>query len=258
MKSFKISVVTVCLNAADTLERTILSVLSQTYENIEYIIMDGQSTDETPDILKRFEKDSRVRIFSEKDTGLYNAMNKGIDVCSGDYVFFLNSGDLFADDQVLENVVRQIQSTSGMDRAELFYGNVIRCYEKEFRPEKYPGKYIVFRLLMMGRMPCHQGIFTDTVIMRKYRFDESYKICADFDFLMRCLRGHVRMCYLDINVSIVDCVNGISSQDMNLDMMRTEDDRSIRDNYPLLFWMMRIPKKIIRKSGKFNGKKKEF
>lgn len=247
MDKLKISVVTVCLNAADTIEKTVLSVLSQTYENIEYIIMDGRSTDRTMDILQQYEKDSRVRISSEKDSGLYNAMNKGIDACSGDFVIFLNSGDLFADDRTLENAAAQMQSAQEINPGELYYGNVVRRYEEETKLERYPGKYIVFRLLMMGRMPCHQGIFTRIDTMRKYRFNESYKICADFDFLMRCLRGHVRMRYLDVNVSIVDCVNGISSQDANLDRMRQEDDRSIHDNYPLLFWMMRIPKMIVRK-----------
>lgn len=247
MDKLKISVVTVCLNAADTIEKTMLSVLSQTYEKIEYIIMDGQSTDKTPDILRQYEKDPRVRIFSGKDTGLYNAMNKGIDACSGDYVIFLNSGDLFADNQVLENAVSKMQVESETNRGELFYGNVIRSYEGETKLEKYPGKYVVFRLLMMGRMPCHQGIFTGIDTMRKYRFDESYKICADFDFLMRCMRGHVRVQYLDVNVSIVDCVNGISSQGMNLDQMRAEDDRSIRENYPVFFRIIQVPKMIARK-----------
>lgn len=256
MDKLRISVVTVCLNAADTIEKTLLSVLSQTYEYIEYIVMDGQSGDGTLDILKKYENDSRVRIFSGKDTGLYNAMNKGIDACSGDYVIFLNSGDVLADNHVLKNVVNEMQNSLQVCRGELFYGNVIRSYERETKLEKYPGKYVVFRLLMMGKMPCHQGIFTGIDTMRKYRFDESYKICADFDFLIRCLRGHVRMSYVDVNVSIVDCVNGISSQGMNLDQMRAEDDRSIRYNYPLFFWMMCIPKKIIRKNMMLNGKKK--
>ena len=252
----KVSVITVCFNSAQTIRQTIDSVLEQSYPNIEYLVIDGQSTDGTADIIKEYEPlfAGRMRWTSEKDTGIYNAMNKGIDACGGDYVIFLNSGDLFADDLVIEKVVGQIQNSSGMNRGELFYGNVVRRYKEESKLEKYHGKHIVFRLLMMGRMPCHQGIFTDTDVMRKYRFDESYKICADFDFLMRCLRGHVRMQYLDVNVSIVDCVNGISSQDMNLNKMRAEDDRSIHDNYPLLYWMMWIPKKIIRKNKGSNEK----
>lgn len=244
----KISIITVCFNSVQTIQQTIGSVLKQSYPNIEYLIIDGQSTDGTVCIIKEYEPlfEGRMRWVSEKDAGIYNAMNKGIDVCSGDYVIFLNSGDLFADNQVIENAVKQMQDTSEVDRAELFYGNVIRCYKEGTRLEKYPEKYIVFRLLMMGRMPCHQGIFTGAAIMRKYRFDESYRICADFDFLVRCLRGHVRMQYLNVNVSIVDCVNGISSQDVNLDKMRAEDDRSIHANYPLFFWVMRIPKMLIR------------
>lgn len=250
----KISIVTVCLNVADTIEKTMESVLRQTYENLEYVIVDGVSTDGTLELVRKYENDLRVKVYSGKDSGLYNAMNKGIDACSGDYVLFLNSGDVFTNESVIEDVVRQIQPDTSenskqnevMSLPQIFYGNVIRVYEKEQVVEKYPGKHTVFRLLMMGKMPCHQGIFTSTWVMKKYRFDEIYRICADFDFLLRCVHDKVKMQYVDVNISVVDCVTGISSQETNLDKMRMEDDRSIKENYPFMYYAMLLPKKIVR------------
>ncbi len=272
MQKVKISVVTVCLNTVDTIKETIESVLGQTYDSIEYVIVDGMSTDGTLEIIREYESAPRVKIVSSKDSGLYNAMNKGIDLCSGDYILFLNSGDVFADKNVVENVTAQMRGIGGgavrersvyADKSEsgweakeesllpdIVYGNVTKIYQDQRVIERYPGKYTVFKLLMMGKMPCHQGIFAKTSILRRFRFDESYKICADFDFLLRCVRGHVRMQYVDVNVSIVDCVMGISSQEANLDRMRAEDDRSIRKNYPVLYYLMWIPKKIVRARGR--------
>ena len=252
MQEIKISVVTVCLNTANTIKETVNSVLEQSYGNLEYVIVDGMSTDGTLEIIREYERSFGVKVISDKDSGLYNAMNKGIDLCSGDYILFLNSGDILADKHVVENAAAQIcgrvadQADEGSVLPDLVYGNVIKIYEDKTVTEKYPGKYTVFKLLMMGRMPCHQGIFAKTSVMKKFRFDESYRICADFDFLLRCVHDRIGMRYIDVNVSTVDCVAGISSQKVNLDKMRAEDDRSIRENYPVLYWLMWIPKKIVR------------
>lgn len=256
MQDIKISVVTVCLNTVDTIKKTIESVLGQTYGNLEYVIVDGKSTDGTFEIIREYEG---IKTVSDKDNGLYNAMNKGIDLCTGDYILFLNSGDVFADRNVVNDVVARIGGETGEDRSHLngkipdgkflpdiVYCNVTKIYKDQNITERYPGKHTVFQLLMMGKMPCHQGIFAKASILKRFRFDESYKICADFDFLLRCVRERVRMQYVDVNVSIVDCVMGISSQEANLDRMRTEDDRSIKKNYPALYWLMWIPKKIVR------------
>lgn len=258
MQTLKISIVTVCLNTTDTIVKTIESVLCQTYENLEYVIIDGQSVDGTLEKIRQYETNSKVKIISEKDSGLYNAMNKAVNICSGDYIIFLNSGDVFVNNTVIADAVAQMtegtditnQKLGGGSLPDIFYSNVIKIYEKERVVEKYPGKHTVFKLLMMGKMPCHQGIFASTLILRKYGLDESYRICADFDFLLRCVRNHVKMQYLDIDVSIVDCVMGISSQNENLDRMRAEDDRSIKKNYPLMYYLMWIPKKTVRIKGK--------
>lgn len=245
MEEIRISVVTVCLNTADTIKGTIESVLGQSYGNLEYVIVDGMSTDGTLEIIRAYEGKPGITVVSGKDSGLYNAMNKGTDLCSGDYILFLNSGDVFADEHAVENAVMQICGADSLP--DIIYGNVTKIYEHKTVTERYPGKHTVFKLLMMGRMPCHQGMFVKTSVMKKFRFDESYRICADFDFLLRCVHERVRMQYLDVNVSVVDCVAGISSQKENLDRMRAEDDRSIRENYPALYRLMRPVKAVVRK-----------
>ena len=259
MQEIRISVVTVCLNVIDTIGETVKSVLGQTYDNMEYIIVDGMSTDGTLEMIRHYEDRREVQVVSGKDNGLYSAMNKGIDLSNGDYILFLNSGDVFAHETVVDNVVTQIRGfgetkDGQLDKnrlPDIVYGNVTKIYSQNRINEKYSGRNKVFQLLMMGKMPCHQGIFAKTSVLRKFRFDEAYKICADFDFLMRCFREHVRMQYVDVNVSIVDCITGISSQEANIDRMRAEDDRSIRNSYPWMYYLMWLPKKMVRAKGKW-------
>ena len=182
----KVTVVTVCLNAEKTIQKTIESVLNQNYQDIEYIIMDGQSRDGTIDIIKRYQGDLRIKLISEKDTGLYNAMNKATQISSGRYICFLNSGDCFCDNSVITDIVPFLD-------ADIVYGNVIRSFQNQKVRETYAGKYKLMRMLMMGKMMSHQSIFTKTNIMQKYRFDEQFRICADFDFIVRAKKNKCSM-----------------------------------------------------------------
>ena len=154
----KISVVTVCFNSVSTLERTMLSVLNQTYPNIEYIIIDGGSTDGTVDIIKKY-VDKLAYWVSEPDKGVYDAMNKGVLLATGDYTIFMNSGDRFYNNDVLA----KFSCVEFMD-ADLIYGPVYT--------EKKDGYYLweadaVFlktdnkRKLVFGAQGiCHQGLFS--------------------------------------------------------------------------------------------------
>lgn len=243
----KITVVTVCLNAEKTIEATMLSVLSQTYRKIEYLIIDGQSNDNTLDIIDRYVKDERIRLISEKDRGIYNAMNKAIGLSTGDYIIFMNSGDIFCDDKVVEDMLPQL-------RFDLVYGNVVRRLRDSDRLEKYYGKYKIMRMLLMGKMMCHQTLFAKMEIMKKYKFDERFKICADYDFVMRTKRNRCSMKYIDRTVCVVDNVNGISSRFDNYDIIRKEDDVSLKENFAYFYYMVKIPKGIIRFFRKFYEK----
>lgn len=236
----KITIVTVCFNAQDTIKDTVDSVLAQRYEDLEYLIMDGQSTDQTLEYLEPYRKNPYISIFSEPDDGLYNAMNKGIMKASGEYILFLNSGDYFADSNVLKDVSRHLTG-------DLIYGNVIRRYKDYERLEKYPGRWTPFLLMLQGRMMSHQVIFTRTEVMKKYGFDESFKITADYDFMVRTLHDRCRYAYVDRTISIVENEEGISSNEDNLKQMRAEDDRSLKTNFPGWFYLL-YPVKLIKRN----------
>jgi glycosyltransferase involved in cell wall biosynthesis len=235
----KITIATVCYNAQQTIENTIKSVINQTYSDIEYLIIDGKSTDKTLDIIDKYAGDSRIRLVSEEDTGLYNAMNKAIKICTGDYIIYMNSGDVFHDYRVIEEMMPYMD-------ADIVYGNVVRIRADGRHLEEYHGKYTVMRLLLTGMMMCHQAMFTRIDIMRKYGFDENYSITADYDFVVRAKKDKCKMKYIDRNVAIVDNIEGISSQVRNNDIMRMEDDRSLKANFPVWYYIIKIPKGIVR------------
>ena len=235
----KITVVTVCLNVEKTIQNTMESVLNQTYQDIEYIIMDGRSSDRTVEIIKAYQNDTRIKFVSERDTGLYNAMNKATQMSTGDYIVFMNSGDVFYDNTVIADLVPHLD-------ADIVYGNTIRVYPNQEIRETYHGRYKVIRMLLMGKMMCHQSMFTKTSVMQRYGFDEQYSICADYDFVVRAKKNKCSMRYVDRDVSMVDSVEGISSQLKNYDCMRMEDDRSLKRNMPFLYGIICLPKGIYR------------
>ena len=235
----KITVVTVCYQAENTIEETIQSVLSQEYQDMEYLIIDGKSTDRTMEIVRQHADDSRMRVISEKDTGLYNAMNKGSKEANGEYIIFLNSGDFFADKRVLTDMAPYLTK-------DIVFGNVIRRFKDREILEKYPGKQVVLWLLLQGKMMSHQVIFTKTSVMRRYGFDETYRITADYDFLVRARHDKCSMQYVDRTVSIVENCEGISSVSANLEQMRKEDDQSLKRNFPGYYYLLKPVKAAAR------------
>ena len=239
MQKPKITVVTVCLNTADTIAATIGSVLGQTYEELEYLIIDGMSTDGTREIIRRYEDNRKIKVVSEHDSGLYNAMNKGHALCSGQYIIYMNSGDLFHDERVIEDMVPHLN-------ADLVYGNTLRRTSRGEQLERYQGRYKLMWLLLSGRMMSHQSLFTRTEIMRDFRFDEQYRISADYDFMVRAKKSGCSIWYVDRTVSIMDNVEGISARIENYEIMRAEDDRSLRKNYTALYYLIKIPKGLVR------------
>lgn len=236
----KITIVTVCYNAEDTIEKTIKSVIAQDYNDVEYLIVDGKSNDRTLEIIGKYQDTPCISVISEKDSGLYNAMNKAIGVAKGEYILFLNSGDVFCDDKVLSDIVTELHS-------DIVYGNVIRQKEEGDILEKYPGKHRVMWLLLQGKMMSHQVMFTRTELMKRYGFDESFKITADYNFLVRVKKDKCSMHYIDRNISVVENVEGISSQISNLDCMRTEDDRSLKEYFPFWYYVLKPVKYVARK-----------
>ena len=198
MKNLKITVVTVCYNAVDTIERTILSVINQTYSNIEYIVIDGSSSDGTVDIIKKY-SDRMSKWVSEADNGIYDAMNKGTDLATGEWINFMNAGDLFVNEQVIADIVPVLR-----DGYDVVFGNTILTtgHSNKFWKGWYRDNTIPEF--------CHQSSFILTRTMRQYRYATKYIIAADTDFFYRLYKNKGTFYYVDTDVSLSN-MNGLSS-----------------------------------------------
>lgn len=183
----KFSIITVTYNAGKYIEETILSVITQTYHNIEYIIVDGKSTDNTMDIVNRY-RDRITTIISEPDKGLYDAMNKGIDLATGDYLCFLNAGDSLHEDDTLFNMVHSIHGRH-QTLPDILYGETdIVDEEGHFiskRRHKAP-QQLNWKSFRQGMMVCHQAFFANRRIVEKY--DLQYRFSSDFDWCIRLMK----------------------------------------------------------------------
>ncbi len=177
----KISIITVCYNSAKTIEKTFQSVQSQTYNNIEYIVIDGKSKDGTLDIMNDY-KSIITKYISEPDKGLYDAMNRGIELATGDLVGILNSDDVFTDHTILEKIARfhtenDIEASVGNIIKVNEEGEFIRNYSAEnWNPEK----------LKIGFMPPHPAIFFNRNLYEKYgQYHLDFTIAADYELITR-------------------------------------------------------------------------
>lgn len=178
------SVITVTFNAEETLERTICSVASQSYRNIEHIIIDGLSEDNTMQIVGKYADRIDV-VVSEKDKGIYYAMNKGIDLAKGTYLCFMNAGDTFFDNDVLRDISMQI----GGKRPDVIYGETaIVGKNNEFlrmRRLKSPSK-LNWKSFRKGMLVCHQSFIVKREVAGFY--DTRYRYSADFDWCVKVLK----------------------------------------------------------------------
>lgn len=225
----KVSIITIVYNNAATIGDTIDSVLSQTYPDIEYIIVDGKSTDGTVDIIESY--GSRITKFvSEKDRGLYDAMNKGIKMATGDVVGILHSDDLFKNNHVIETVAAAFKSVN----TDSVFGDVV--YVKRDNPEKvvryYRSKNFKLNDFKKGMMPGHTSFFVKRVLFDKYGlYNTSYKISADFDLLLRYLYVHGISYHYIPQVLIIMRMGGVSTQGIrSVILMNKENLQICREN----------------------------
>lgn len=181
----KFSVITVCYNAEATLEDTIQSVISQTYHHVEYIIVDGASKDRTMDIVNRY-RDRIAVVVSEPDKGLYDAMNKGIRLATGDYLCFLNAGDSFHEDDTLQQMVHSIHT---LQLPDVLYGETeLVDHEGHFlrmRRLQAP-EHLTWKSFRQGMLVCHQAFFPRRDLVMPY--DLRYRFSADFDWCIKIMK----------------------------------------------------------------------
>lgn len=244
----KVSIITATYNSSRTIIDTLKSLEEQTYSNIEYIIIDGSSKDNTLDVIKN--NCSRVStIISESDNGIYDALNKGINVATGDIVGFLHSDDLFAYPEAIEDIVKSMteNNTDGV-YADLQYvnkdniGSVVRYWKS--------GEYNINKL-NKGWMPPHPTFYMKRSCYERFGlFDLSFKIAADYDSLLRYLfLNKVSMSYLP-KVTIKMRVGGASNRNLKNIILKTKEDiRALKNSR--VPWLQALAIKNISKIPQF-------
>ena len=206
----KVSIITVCKNAENAIERTILSVVTQNCfaTNIEYLIIDGASTDKTTEIIKQYSNKYPIKWISEPDSGIYNAMNKALKIASGEIIYFLNAGDRLFDEKTIELALNEFEK--GGD--DFLYTDILTCNinnlsETKIKKFNHADKYFLFRDCI-----CHQASFFKKNVIEKFGgFNEGFKLAADYEMLLKIITDKsLKKEYLPITAAYYDTA-GISS-----------------------------------------------
>lgn len=252
----KISLITVCYNSEQTIEDTLNSVLNQNYKNYEYLIIDGLSTDSTMDIIHKKEKDfgGKLKIISEKDKGLYDAMNKGIKMATGDIIGILNSDDVLANSTVFNQIIDAFSNNKidGTYSDLIFLDNSLKFPVRNFIAH-YPSK-------KLGWHPPHPTLYLKKECYDKIGyFDLQYKIAADYDFMLRLLKINPNLFYIK-NYLVKMRSGGVSTDGLSGYIKNLKEaDKVLRKNnvsFPIFCNFARILKTISQSiSAKINKKK---
>jgi glycosyltransferase involved in cell wall biosynthesis len=242
----KISVITVCHNSAKTLERTLLSVANQDWPYIEHIVIDGGSTDETSAILKKF--NHLTALVSEPDKGIYDAMNKGLKLATGEIICFLNADDHYASSSILSYVVKTMMES----KVDALMGDVVFFHKDspEFSHRRYRSGRFKPNRLAWGWMPAHPSLFlTSAVVKRVGFFKTDYKIAGDFEFVIRIFYKQ-NLLYKYVSQVLVRMQSGGVSTGslrskilLNLEVLRACRENGLKTN--LFKILARYPVKIL-------------
>lgn len=227
-----ISIITVVYNAGKQLEETIQSVLGQTYKNIEYIIIDGGSTDGTLNIIKKYERQLAYHI-SEPDNGIYDAMNKGIARAGGNWVYFVGAGDTLLN--VLDKLAPYFTDPNCIYYGDVYRHDMLRLYDGKFSPFKLAVNNI-----------CQQAIFYPLSALHKYTFNTKYRMMADHNLNMQCYgdRGF-KFKYLPI---VVANYEGAGFSEQNLDTPFFRDKMNIvKTNFPFIVYWYAAARRMMAK-----------
>lgn len=222
----KISIITVTFNSEKTLADTIESVLNQTYPNIEYLIIDGNSKDRTMDVVRRYlqANDERIKVLSEPDKGIYDAMNKGIRMASGDVIGILNSDDFFTSHSIIESVAHAFEQDSSLD---MVYGDV--HFVNDDNPDKCVRYYSskIFRpwMFRFGMMPAHPSCYIRRECFEKYGlYSLDYKIASDFELLLRFIyKAKIKIKYLPLDF-VTMRMGGVSTAGLKSYLFHNRED----------------------------------
>lgn len=195
----KTSIITVCFNAKATIEDTFISIFNQTYKDFELIVIDGASTDGTLEIIQKY-RDKIAYFVSEPDSGIYDAMNKGIKAANGEFILFLNANDVFKDENVLEKVAEALSKNPD---TKFLFGDVEYISEDKKNSIVHSFSMIKNDFSLIANNICHQSIFYHRSLFERFGgYSWDYKIYSDWDFNIKCLvQNRVSAVYLPIVIS---------------------------------------------------------
>ena len=213
----KLSIITINRNNATGLEKTMRSVATQTFKDFEYIVVDGASTDGSVEVIKKLEPEFKhLKWVSEPDSGIYNAMNKGMRMASGEYFQILNSADCLASEDVIERMLLALENSG---YPSILYGNMIKCFPdgRKLLDRSFAGHDITMLGMYKGTLN-HNPAYIRRDLFDKYGFyDESLKIVSDWKwYLQAIVFGGEKPQYVDIDVTLFD-MTGISETNKDLD-----------------------------------------
>lgn len=227
----KVSIITATYNSAISIKNCLDSVVSQDYNDLEYLIIDGKSSDNTLNIVKDYQqKYPYIKLISEKDDGIYDALNKGVQLATGDVVGFVHSDDLLASNHTVNDIVNQIQN----EQIDGVYGDLQYVDKIDLNKVIRLWKSCAFKtsLLKQGWMPAHPTLFLKKEVYEKHGlFDLTYKIAADYDFMLRVLKDNsLKFSYLPKVITKMR-VGGASNRSLKNIIQKTKEDyRAIRSN----------------------------
>lgn len=236
----KLSIITINYNDAVGLQKTLNSTLSQTCTDFEHVIVDGASPDNSVEVIEMYAKEAsekgiKVTCISEKDKGIYNAMNKGIKMASGDYIEILNAGDILASDDVVEKMYKALEEKN---YPEILYGNMLKTVDwvniqrdncggnSEYTPNSF--------LYFYNGTLNHDCAYIKRSLFDKFGYyNEEMKICSDWEWYVRSIiLGNITPIYVDIDVTIFD-MNGVSeSAGKNKDIIKRERSEYLESTFP--------------------------
>lgn len=225
-----LSIITINRNNVVGLEKTIRSVAYQTFKEFEYIVVDGASTDGSIEVIKSLETEfAHLKWVSEPDSGIYNAMNKGLQMASGSYVQILNSGDCLAAPNVMERMLHALEMAGN---PPILYGNMVKCFlgGEQFVDKSFAGQDITMLGMFTGTLN-HDPTYIRRDLFEKYGYyDEGLKIVSDWKwFLKAIIIGGEKPQYVDLNVTLFD-MTGISETNKELD--KTERKQVLEQLFP--------------------------
>ena len=227
----KLSIITINRNNAQGLQKTMQSVVGQTSNDMEYIVVDGASTDESVSIIKRYADQRPVHWVSERDTGIYNAMNKGIRMAQGDYVMILNSGDYLTTPQVIERMNEKLIANGQPD---ILYGNMIKIWPdgKTRRDYQLSTNYSLFDFYHSTLNP--DGTYIRRSLFEQFGpFDEKMKICSDWAWMLKTIGlGGVKPLHVNIDTLYFDMTGVSESGDSSRQTIQSERRQVLQQTLP--------------------------